>query len=69
MFIFFLKIGKIIMRRVINMEMTPLVRYKNISFENVKNFLKMYPYIIDTTTWNEAYNNFDFSKINTNKES
>ena len=51
------------------MEMTPLVRYKNISFENVKNFLKMYPYIIDTTTWNEAYNNFDFSKINTNKES
>ena len=45
------------------MAMTPLVRYKNMSFENFKKFLKMYPYIADDTTWNNALANFDFQQI------
>lgn len=43
--------------------MTPLVRYKNISFENFKKFLKMYPYIVDDTTWEQSFADFDFTQI------
>lgn len=45
------------------MQMTPLVRYKNISFENFKKFLKMYPYIVDDTTWEQSFADFDFTQI------
>lgn len=45
------------------MKMTPLVRYKNISFENFKKFLKMYPYIVDNTTWEQSFANFNFNEI------
>lgn len=50
------------------MQMTPLVRYKNISFENFKKFLNMYPYIVDNKTWEDAFSDFDFAAINNNYE-
>lgn len=48
--------------------MTPLVRYKNINVENLKKFLKMYPYIVDNETWETAFSRFDFSSIGNNYE-
>ena len=50
------------------MAMTPLVRYKNMSFENFKKFLKMYPYIVDDTIWNDAFKEFDFQQIGSTYE-
>ena len=48
------------------MAMTPLVRYKNINLNNFKNFLKMYPYIVDEILWDKSYDSFDFTQINAN---
>lgn len=50
------------------MKMTPLVRYKNISFDNFKNFLNIYPYIDTDIKWEESYDEFDFSAIKNDKD-
>lgn len=49
------------------MEITPII-HKSINLKNLRDLLKMYPYLINNLKWEKTFSTFDFNSINTNFE-